>query len=84
MFLHIIDFFDLILSMIEFIYGLIITNVVSLSLTVYFWRKSKFTRQRKESIELQEFLTDLLAGGSLIHVKRIAAADALIQVRQKR
>jgi hypothetical protein len=69
--------------MIEIIYTLIMTNVLFIASTAYFWRKSRISKQRQESLELQEFLTDMLAGGSLVHVKRIAPADALIHVRRK-
>lgn len=73
-----------ILLMIEFIYVLILSNVAAISVAIYYWRKSRIQVERKESVELQEFLGDLLTGGSLIHVKRIAPADALIHVRHKR
>jgi hypothetical protein len=70
--------------MIVFIYGLLFSTILFLSTTIYFWRKSKLVSQRPDSAELQDFLVDLLAGGSLVHVKRIAPADALIHVRHKR
>ena len=70
--------------MIEIIYALILLNIATAALAFNFWRKSKIARTRPESIELQEFLTDLLTGGSLIHVKRLAPADAIIHVRHKR
>ena len=66
----------------EFIYLLGFLNIPSLSIAIYFWRKSRQIK-KKETLELQEFLADLLAGGSLIHVQRIAAADSLIHMRNR-
>lgn len=70
-------------SMIEIIYILIASNVCALALAAYFWRQSRKTKDRPESIELQEFLIDLLSSGGLIHVKRIAPTDVVMRARRK-
>lgn len=36
-------------------------------------------RKRPESYEVKELLSDLLAGGALIEVRRIAAADVFLR-----
>ena len=82
--MRIIVFIDLILSMIDFIYALTASNLLLAALAVYFWRKSKIKRDRPTSVEAEEMLLDLLSGGSLIRVSRIAPADALIHTRHKR
>lgn len=69
-------------SMIEFIYALVGTNVLSLALATYYWRKSKITQARPESIELQEFLMDLATGGSFLHVKRLPPGDMVMRRRR--
>jgi hypothetical protein len=72
--------------MIEFIYFAIsvVLNLILLAATLYLFKKSKSPPQRQESVELKEFLMDLLEGGSLVQVKRIASADALIHTRHQR
>ncbi len=78
-----IDFVYLILSMIEIIYGLIVLNIATAALAAYLWRKAKLPSDRPESIELQEFMMDLMAGQALILVKRIAPTDIVIRARRK-
>lgn len=65
--------------MIEFIYGLAATNLVSIALAFHFWRKSKTAKARPESVELQEFLMDLATGGSFLHVKRLPPGDMVMR-----
>lgn len=62
---------------------LIVTNILFISLAIYFYLKSKKVI-KKESIELQDFLRDLLNGDSLIHVRRIAPDDIMIRSRSRR
>ena len=83
MLLQSIDFFDSMTKMIEIIYLLTITNLGLLSLSIYLWRKAKLIKSRPESMELDEFLMDLLAGGGLVHVKRIAPTDIVLRARRK-
>lgn len=77
-----IAFFDQFLSMIEIIYGLIALNILFAASTAYFWRRTKAANARPESIELQEFLTDLLVSGAMIHVRRVNPNDIVIRQRR--
>lgn len=71
----------------EFIIGtgfwiiLSISNVVFL----YLWLKAKneSRKPRPESIELQEFLYDLMSGSAIISVSRIAPHDVLLRARSR-
>lgn len=68
-------------AMIELIYLLILTNILSLILVAYLWRKARLADARPESLELQEFLVDLMGSGGLIRVSRIAPADVVLRRR---
>lgn len=60
-----------------------ITNIVTAVLLAIIFIKSKKIKQRPESLELQEFLIDLLSGDSFIQVKRISPGDVLLRSRRR-
>ena len=68
--------------MIEIIYVLIATNLASLFF-LYRQRRNALSKPRKDSIELAEFLGDLLNGGGVLHVKRVDPSDILIRSRRR-
>ena len=55
---------------------LLSSNIITI---VLFYREKNKQKQRPESVELQEFLIDLLNGNSLIKVSRINSADILVR-----
>ena len=69
--------------MIVFTYLSIVSNLVLAIITMRLYLKLKSVKARPESVELQEFLMDLLSGGGLVHVKRVASADVVMRVRRQ-
>ena len=64
------------------IYVLSASMAFNLSSIVYIYlqyRKLKLVKARPESVELKEFLFDLLSGDGLIQVKRIATSDVVLR-----
>ncbi len=62
----------------------LLLNAALLPATFYFYRKARQAGERRESLELQEFLGDMMNGGGLIKVTHVGSADALIRVRNRR
>lgn len=59
---------------------LVISNLCFASLSAYFWHKSKSKVQaRKNSVELDEFLADLMTGGAIVEVKRLPPENVMIR-----
>lgn len=64
---------------------LAVSVLINMSGCLYLWRlRSKLNsiKSRPDSLELQEFLLDLLNGSGLIHVKRISPTDILLRSRR--
>jgi hypothetical protein len=68
--------------MIIVIVSLVVLNIVFLSAAVYYRQMLSHLKSRTNSVELEEFLMDLLSGGGLIHVKRIASSDVILRARR--
>ena len=66
--------------MIVVIYGLIISNILAAALAIHFRRKQKI---RKNSIEANELLLDLMRGDALVRVSRVDPSDILLRSRQR-
>lgn len=61
---------------------LVITNLASLGLAGHFWHKNKTKIQRKNSIELDEFIVDLMTGGAIVEIKRLPPENVMIRHRR--
>lgn len=65
------------------VFSFLLASSVGLNAFLFFKSKNE-KKDRKESLELSEFLHDLLSGNALIHVQRIAPADIILRSpRQK-
>lgn len=62
---------------------LIIVISISLALNIFlvftYYRVKKAVRTRQNSLELNEFLMDLLAGEALIKVSRVSPTDVFLR-----
>lgn len=61
--------------------ALFASNIVFLVL--WLKAKHKLSKPRSESVELHEFLVDLMGGTGLVKVSRIAPGDMLIRARAR-
>jgi hypothetical protein len=78
-----IKFLDLMSAMNEIIYFLAIALISSTASAIYYWQLSKKLKKRPDSVELQEFLRDLLSGSALLHVSRVDSADIVLRGRRR-
>ena len=62
---------------------LVVVNIVSLLAAFFYRRKLLQVKQRPNSIELEEFLLDLMSGGGLLHIKRVSPNDVILRMRNK-
>lgn len=60
-------------------YVLVFLLLVSISVNVLLFRKRK-KPQKTESLELREFLTDLMGGDALLHIRRVSPSDVYLKV----
>ena len=59
----------------------LVLNVGLLVLSLRLYKKHK-TKPPKDSLELEDFLADLMNGGGLIRVQRINPSDVLLRSRR--
>jgi hypothetical protein len=78
-----IKFLDLMSAMNEIIYLLSAALISSTASAIYYWQLSKQLKKRPDSVELQEFLRDLLSGSALLHVSRVDSADIVLRGRRR-
>lgn len=64
------------------IYLLIALNIVTALTAAYFFRKSR-RGPRKDSVELQEFIRNLMAGEAIVRVSVIDPANLLLRTRRQ-
>ena len=65
--------------MIEIIFCLTATNLLTLALAIYLYSQKRKPVKPPESIELQDFLGDLMTGGGLVHVSRVDPQNVLLR-----
>lgn len=73
--------------MIGFIYLLSLTNVISIALLVALYQKNQKLKAtlnaRPESVELQEFLLDLMTGTSLVKISRVDSTNIVLRTKNR-
>lgn len=70
-------------TMIEIIYGLILTNVATLFATYRYYQKSK-RPPAPPSHDLQEFIKDLMSGQAMVLIKPVNTADIILRSPRNR
>lgn len=68
--------------MIEIIYFLSAFLLLTTSSSIYFYRqyiKYKNQAERPQSVELREFIGDLMTGGAIVHVKCINPENLILR-----
>lgn len=61
---------------------LVITNLSTAFCALYLWKRPTPKIERKNSIELDEFIRDLMTGGAIVEIKRLPPENIVIRQRR--